>query len=544
MSQPPAPEDDAGANNRDEQPRAVTGGGGGGKKKNISISWPALKFSMGNLTVTLQQISLSRLFRRKKKDGDAPQETTFKEAFKLYKKEYHDIWAGVLFLFNAFGFVFLSSFVMDRYTKGADFDGHTVNDPKNSIALDLNILMLFSIILSLAFSASAIYFQIFLFFPDKLVWVTGILNVSASFGTGAVYLSRQQWAVGGTFSGLGLFAVIYFVNWIPRIPFTTVLLRSSAAVTRRHGSVNLVSIIGSVLTVGFAALVFVTLVATYIAFDPDEKKTNPLCHDAKCKSIVTKTLSTFITFSAYWMTEWMKSTMHATVAGVYGSWYFYGDNSNEMPRRPLRGALRRAITYSFGSICFGSLFVGVVDMLRQLCTISSQEEVVGQTIVGRVATRAVRGIMNSLRRITRTFNRYAFCHVALYGKPYLPAAKFTWQMMEHRGIDALVNDSIVGAVTSMGSLFVGYICAFVAYVELGYTVPDFNKSGRFTPAIMAYAFVSGFQICKVYMTPVSSGVDTTFMAMGLDPEVLVTHHPDLWESLLAVYPRVQNTIHP
>lgn len=96
MSQPPAPEDDAGANNRDEQPRAVTGGGGGGKKKNISISWPALKFSMGNLTVTLQQISLSRLFRRKKKDGDAPQETTFKEAFKLYKKEYHDIWAGVL----------------------------------------------------------------------------------------------------------------------------------------------------------------------------------------------------------------------------------------------------------------------------------------------------------------------------------------------------------------------------------------------------------------------------------------------------------------
>ncbi|OAX84466.1 hypothetical protein ACJ72_01166 [Emergomyces africanus] len=546
MSQTPAQEESGGANNRDEQPRAVAAGDSGGKKKNISISWPALKFSMGNLTVTLQRLDLSRLFRRRKKDdvADAPQETSFKEAFKLYKKEYHDVWAGVLFLFNLFSFIALSSFVIDRYTQGVDFDGHTVNGSKNSIALDLNIFLLFSIILSLAFSSSVVYFQIFLFFPDKLVWVTGILNVTASFGTGAVYLSRRQWAIGGTFSGLGLFAVIYFVNWIPRIPFTTVLLRSSATVARRHSSVNLISIIGSLLTVGFAALLFVTLVATYIAFDPDEKKANPLCHDAKCKSTVTKTLTTFITFSAYWITEWMKSTMHTTVAGLYGSWYFYGGNSGEMPTRPMTGALRRAATYSFGSICFGSLLVGVVDMLRQLCTISRHEEVIGQTIVGRVATRAVRGIINSLRRITRAINRYAFCHVALYGKPFVPAAKFTWQMMEHRGVDALVNDSIVGAAISMGSLFVGYICAFIAYVELGYTVPDFNTSGRFTPAIMAYAFLSGFQISKVYMTPVTSGVDTMFMAVGLDPDVLVKHHPDLWESLLAVHPRVQNMIHP
>ena len=33
---------------------------------------------------------------------------------------------------------------------------------------------------------------------------------------------------------------------------------------------------------------------------------------------------------------------------------------------------------------------------------------------------------------------------ALYGKPYITAAKDTWRLFKDRGIDALVNDSLVG----------------------------------------------------------------------------------------------------
>lgn len=34
--------------------------------------------------------------------------------------------------------------------------------------------------------------------------------------------------------------------------------------------------------------------------------------------------------------------------------------------------------------------------------------------------------------------------IALYGKPYIQAAKDTWRLFKDRGIDALVNDSLVG----------------------------------------------------------------------------------------------------
>jgi hypothetical protein len=41
------------------------------------------------------------------------------------------------------------------------------------------------------------------------------------------------------------------------------------------------------------------------------------------------------------------------------------------------------------------------------------------------------------------------CGIALYGKGYIPAAKDTWRLFKDRGIDAVVNDSLV----SMGNSF-------------------------------------------------------------------------------------------
>jgi hypothetical protein len=142
------------------------------------------------------------------------------------------------------------------------------------------------------------------------------------------------------------------------------------------------------------------------------------------------------------------------------------------------------------------------------------------------------------------FNRYAFCHIALYGKAYIPAAKDTWTMMRDRGIDALVNDCLIGPVITMGSVFVSYVCALLAYLYLQFTHPSYNADGNFTAVIMAFAFVIGLQICQIFMTPVSSGIETIFVAMGWDPQVMIRDHPELYYRMVQVYPRVQQAIQP
>ena len=118
-----------------------------------------------------------------------------------------------------------------------------------------------------------------------------------------------------------------------------------------------------------------------------------------------------------------------------------------------------------------------------------------------------------------------------------------YRMMKNRGIDALVNDCLIGPVLTMGSTFVAYLCTFLAYLYLEFTKPGYNSTGTYTPVVMAFAFLIGLQVCQIFMTPIGSGADTLFVAMAWDPEVLMRDHPDLYARMIAVYPQVQQAIH-
>ena len=76
--------------------------------------------------------------------------------------------------------------------------------------------------------------------------------------------------------------------------------------------------------------------------------------------------------------------MHSVVAGVYGSWFFCAGKPGGMPKGATRGAFRRSMTYSFGSISFGSLVVALINMLRQAVSIAQQTEAGQGNIVASI----------------------------------------------------------------------------------------------------------------------------------------------------------------
>ena len=94
----------------------------------------------------------------------------------------------------------------------------------------------------------------------------------------------------------------------------------------------------------------------------------------------------------------------------------------------------------------------------------------------------------------------------------------------------------------MGATFVGYLCAFLAFLYLEFTDPTYNQGGKFTPVVLAFAFLIGLQIAQIFLTPVGSGVDTLFVAMAWDPLVLKNEHPEIWQRMVTVYPRVQEVL--
>lgn len=395
-------------------------------------------------------------------NGYGNEKPMFDQAFKLERPKYNDLWAGILFLLVVAGFVAVSGIAINGYASTKSFQGGSIYDSGSQVGLNTNTLILFAFCLCVAIVFSYLYVWLARLFPKQFIWITGILNIVFGLVTAIYMLSRHYYSGGIVYLIFVAFLIFAFITWIPRIPFSALMLKTAVDVSKNYGHVYLVSALGGLCATALAAWYSVTLVAVYAKYSPGQ---NPACAQGAggCSSAKVTGLIVFITFAMYWISEWLKNTIHTTISGVYGSWYFHPNN---LPRGATRGSLRRALTYSFGSISFGSLIVAIINFLRQLCSVARQSEASQGNMVGVIAFWILGCIIGILDWAVQFLNRYAFSYIALYGKAYIPAAKATWNMIKQRGIDALINECLIGPVLSMGATFVGYATSLLAYLYL------------------------------------------------------------------------------
>ncbi|KAG7139427.1 Protein PNS1 like protein [Verticillium longisporum] len=470
---------------------------------------------------------------------NAPQQGekyTFDQAFKVEKPKWNDLWAAVLFILVFIGFAAVSGLAISGYSKSGAGGG--IYDNSSSFSLDSNTIILFAFVLAVAVVLSYAYVWVARLFPKQFIWVTGILNVVFALGTAAYMLYRRYWSGGIVFLIFGLFVAFCFYTWISRIPFSALMLSTAIDVSKKYGHVYMVSWLGGILGAAFGAWYSVTLVSIYARYQPSTN--NPNCDGGGCSNGKVIGLIAFTTFAMYWISEVLKNVIHTTIAGVYGSWYFCVNN---FPQAATRGALKRSMTHSFGSICFGSLIVAIINFLRDICSVARQQAGADGDLIAYILFCILSCLIALLDWAVSFLNQYAFAHIALYGKAYIPAAKDTWKMIKDRGIDALVNECLIGPVLSFGATFIGYACALLAFLYLQFTDPAYNSDGGYTPVIVAFSFLTGLQIANIFTTPISSGINAIFVASAWDPEVMMRDHPQLYQDMVRVYPKVQEAIH-
>jgi len=79
-------------------------------------------------------------------------------------------------------------------------------------------------------------------------------------------------------------------------------------------------------------------------------------------------------------------------------------------------SFRRCMTYSFGSLCFGSLFVSIIQFVRQIALIGrSARRQEGHTFY-QVVFCCLEFLAEFMEGIMEYFNHYAYTQIALYGK--------------------------------------------------------------------------------------------------------------------------------
>jgi hypothetical protein len=152
----------------------------------------------------------------------------------------------------------------------------------------------------------------------------------------------------------------------------------------------------------------------------------------------------------------MQNVVQVTVAGTIGGWWFKPDGQSSFCDEAVRKAFLSAVFFEFGSICFGSLFVGPARLIRQLSAFfrPSQEDGVLLCLHEFLSCiqNCVSGCVDSL---TDRFNPWALTYVGLYGYGFLEAGHNATALFEKRGWSTIVTDDLVPNVLLMFSLVIG-----------------------------------------------------------------------------------------
>ena len=271
--------------------------------------------------------------------------------------------------------------------------------------------------------------------------------------------------------------------------------------------------------------------------------TNPSCSGAGCSSGKVIGLVVFVTFAGYWISEWIKNTIHTSVAGVYGSWYFCAGKPGGIPKGSSMGAFKRATTYSFGSISLGSLIVAIINMIRQACSIAQRQS----------ASDGKHHRQHFLL-LFRVHNRPPRLGSAIHQQIRVLSHRTLWQAILRRSKRHLDNDErpwdrrfdqrLPHRSSPHHGRFVCWLSMRTALLPLSRVHQTRHTTRVASSRLSLWPFHSSLdcKICQIFVTPIGSGVDTIFVAMGWDPQVAVSDHPEFWNKLIRVYPKVQHVI--
>ncbi|KAJ1744558.1 putative choline transporter, neither null mutation nor overexpression affects choline transport, partial [Coemansia sp. RSA 1752] len=152
-------------------------------------------------------------------------------------------------------------------------------------------------------------------------------------------------------------------------------------------------------------------------------------------------------------------------------------------------------------------------------------------------------ILGCIEAIVEFFNKYAYVEIAMYGKAFVPAAKDTWTLIKDRGVDALINDCLIGNVLQMGAFLCAAVVALVAWLYITITKPEYNTTGSYTAPIIIAAFVLAMSMFMVLLKSIDSGAATTFVCLAEDPEAMARNNPQLFAMVRETYPQVVRGVH-
>jgi hypothetical protein len=339
-------------------------------------------------------------------------------------------------------------------------------------------------------------------------------------------------------------------RWRTRVGFAVAMLETVTSVMKSYPSMFSASILAFVLQTSYF---FYSLVG-FIGFalfrfqgfhEEVDEFGNVTGFEMKFQSGTREALC-FLILSMYWTLQFIPNALQVILSGVFASHFFSG-GSTAQPNA-LHLSAKRALTTSFGSIAFGSLVIVIAQMIHSL--------ILSRTQAFPFLHACCSCGLGFALAFIEFFTKYAFAHVAIYGKTYVSAAKDTGHLLKTSGVSLIINDNLIGVV--MGSLtatvgivsgYLGLLLSFVSvppyrHYESCVDPTDTECNRRYMNVVSEIVSITfgcllvGVIVMQVLLKVVDAGVATTFVIVAEERQVFKRGYPAFYEKLKTVYPNV------
>lgn len=504
-------------------------------------------------------------FEKPEKPVPAP---AYDDAFPIETPRYNDTFFTYTFIATILGLSYMtySAYVFDPQLVTAAMSTSDMSKGMKALYTLIGV----STLTPLAFSAFLL--GLVYLFPMAFVLLGFLLAPLTMFGMAITSLMAGAIFPAILSTAFGCFLLAFMFQNYSRFSFSALMLKLVIAAMAKYPSTFFISMLSSLITAAIAVGYMVSMALIVNARAAKDDTTCPHTNGGDvCVSNTTIAILLFVVFSGCYIFQVLQNTVHVTLAGVFSSWYFLDTyDGNQKPRHPALGAMKRALTYCFGSICFGSLLVSIVQTIRiSLQMLKSKLQNArhnrdndndfgsgdnGLLLCALICVVSVlEWIASEFEYWMQWFNRYAYSYLAMYGKPYLQSARDTFEILKYKGIDILINDSLISTAISLYSILAILVSAGV--LALVFNANELLK--EMGPEMLVIGGVGSLITCWFIVSSAINVLDVgcvTFMVgLAVDPDAFTRTNAagaseanirrlQFWEQMVRYYPGVRDRV--
>jgi len=248
------------------------------------------------------------------------------------------------------------------------------------------------------------------------------------------------------------------------------------------------------------------------------------------KSFMPVTLdgSTYNYFAAYhlfmflWTQDFTISSAYFITVGAVAQWYWKMDKKDVSG--PIRKSYKRYILYNLGTVCFGSLIIAIVQMIRIIMMIyinrmKKMENNPAMKKIIAVMQCVINCCMWCIEKIIGYLNKNAYIMAATHGHSFCTGALKGFMLLMRNFMRVAAINMVTPAIMFFGKLFICLTTFAIVYLASTNAAAQLGLMDGAPILTLFICAIIGFGVGDAFMSVVEAAVDCIMLSFLHDSEV-------------------------